>query len=229
MLTSLSEIQALTVSISAWIGLGVGVGYYFHRLPARRLRIDGPLTRLRAAEADGAFYRDRLRIARWKDLLPEAGALFSGGVSKKQLQNRRRDGLLTLLVETRRAERVHWTLLAASALFPLWNPPLLAVSMVAYGFVANVPFIAVQRYNRARLLRILSRADARKARTRATASSRAERLDPPELEVAAPPAATSSGRRPPKVNDDVRRRQPRPSSGAPFRPGVQLASRSNTA
>ena len=56
--------------------------------------------------------------------------------------------------ETRRAELGHWLALAGGPVFALWNPVSGLVLMLAYGVVTNVPFIAVQRYNRQRAQRI---------------------------------------------------------------------------
>jgi glycosyl-4,4'-diaponeurosporenoate acyltransferase len=59
--------------------------------------------------------------------------------------------------ETRRAELAHWWAMCCGPLFVLWNPPLAAVLLVAYGVFVNLPFIVVQRYNRARLQGLLER------------------------------------------------------------------------
>jgi glycosyl-4,4'-diaponeurosporenoate acyltransferase len=98
-----------------------------------------------------------MRIKQWKDLLPDAGALFQGGVSKQDLVGRDREHLERFAVETRRAELTHWLILTAAPWFFLWNPWWLGLAMVGYGIVANVPCVAIQRYNRARLLRIIRR------------------------------------------------------------------------
>ena len=42
-------------------------------------------------------------------------------------------------------------------MFVLWNPPVLLAAMAGYAVVANAPCIAVQRFNRARILRVLRR------------------------------------------------------------------------
>ena len=62
-------------------------GWLGHRLDPRRLAHDGPVTRLRPREVDGRWYERRWRIRRWKDRLPEAGALFPGGFSKRALDH----------------------------------------------------------------------------------------------------------------------------------------------
>lgn len=147
--------QALLIDVTAWTALGFGIGYAGHRLPLDTLARDNWLTRIRRWERDGKIYR-RLRITRWKSALPEAGAFFRGGMSKRTLPGHHRDDLNRFAAETRRAELVHWGLLGSSPAFLLWNPPVLDVAMVCYGIAANLPFIAIQRFNRARITRILS-------------------------------------------------------------------------
>ena len=102
-------------------------------LPVRRLDHDTWLFRARRFERDGRFYRDTLHIHRWKDALPEAGALFPGGMSKRHLPPADRGGLERFAVETRRAELGHWLAAAGGPLFALWNPAPIAVVMLVYG------------------------------------------------------------------------------------------------
>lgn len=47
--------------------------------------------------------------------------------------------------------------MSAAPFFFLWNPVALGAAMVVYALVANAPCLLVQRYNRARLLRLLGR------------------------------------------------------------------------
>ena len=42
--------------------------------------------------------------------------------------------------------------------FVLWNPPLAAALLSAYGVVVNLPFIMIQRYNRFRIAAVLQHA-----------------------------------------------------------------------
>lgn len=166
-------VEVVLVDVVAWTALSVVVGYAGHRLPASALAHDTWVTRIRPGEADGRRW-ERLGVRRWKDVLPEAGGFF-GGVSKRTLGGRA--GLERQVVETRRAELVHWTLAGCGPLFFAWNPRRLAASMVVFGLVFNAPFIVIQRFNRARLLRALVRAaaattppGARTATDRATAT-----------------------------------------------------------
>ena len=146
--------------------IGVSVGYAIHRVPRARLEQDGPITRLRGFEADGRWYERHLHIKAWKARLPEAGALFSDGFSKRRLDVRSLAHLERFVTETRRAELTHWVVLGAGAAFALWNPPGLLGVMWLYAVVANVPCLIIQRYNRARLTRVVERA-RRRPRSRA--------------------------------------------------------------
>ena len=112
---------------------------------------DGLILRLRSVEVGGHWYETRLHIRAWKDRVPEAGRAF-GGRSKRQLPPGGAQGLPTFLGECRRAERTHWIILAATPAFAVWNPPGLFLAMVVFAIVANVPCLAVLRYNRARIL-----------------------------------------------------------------------------
>jgi len=150
-----SDLEALVVDVVAWTLLGLGFGYVANRVPEAWLACDRGLLRLAGFEAGGRWYERRLRIKRWKDLLPDAGAVFAGGRRKAGLVRPDRRALAALAVETRRAELVHAALLLTAPLFVLWNPWDLAAVMVVYAVVANVPCLLVQRYNRARLVAVL--------------------------------------------------------------------------
>ena len=146
-------VRLVLVDVAAWTGLSLVVGYVASRLPAGMLAADTRLTTIRPAEAGGRRW-ERLMVRRWKDLLPEAGGLF-GGRSKKRLAGP--SEVDAHVIETRRAEYVHWTLAACGPLFLLWNPPAMGAVMMAFGVVFNAPFVVVQRFNRARLLRVVER------------------------------------------------------------------------
>jgi glycosyl-4,4'-diaponeurosporenoate acyltransferase len=158
----LSPPVAVLVDAAVWALAGVVVGLAAHRARPPRFTADGPVTRLRGFEAGGRLYERVLRIRAWKHRLPEAGDLFRGGVSKRALPGADPAALARFATETRRAESTHWGLLVMAPFFFLWNPPALALVMAVYALVANAPCIAVQRYNRARLLRVLGLAAHRR-------------------------------------------------------------------
>jgi glycosyl-4,4'-diaponeurosporenoate acyltransferase len=156
-LVQLSVGRAILVSCLAWVFIGLVTGFFVHRLPLSRLSGDGWLTRPRAFEQGGRFYERHLRIRIWKDKLPEKGDLFRGGFSKRRIRERSDGFLERFAAETRRAELVHWMNAAAGPLFLLWCPPRLGLSMIVFGVVAHLPFVVIQRYNRARIVRTLAR------------------------------------------------------------------------
>ena len=144
------------IDVAAWGCVHAGTGYIAHRIPATRLGHDTWLTRERRVERGGRVY-ERLRIRSWKGRLPEAGDVFEGGVSKRHLGGRDDSRLHAFVVETRRAEVGHWMAAAAAPVFIVWNTLPVAVVMVVYGVGVNAPFIAIQRYNRMRVERVLDR------------------------------------------------------------------------
>lgn len=165
---------------AAWALIGVVSGWLVVQVPRRHLDHDNWLTRIRAVEEGGRRYERWLRIQRWKHLLPEAGDLFPGGRSKRSTGGRSSGSLEDFVVETRRAEWVHWAQIAAAPTFGLWNPWTIGAAMVAFALVAHLPFIVVQRYNRSRLLRVLER----RGRAPAGAAASAAAPTPAGVEVA---------------------------------------------
>jgi glycosyl-4,4'-diaponeurosporenoate acyltransferase len=146
----------IVLDVVAWAAWSATAGLVAHRMPVSRLGHDKWWFHLRPAERSGRLY-ERLRIKRWKDALPEAGALFRGGFSKRRVTRHDREYLERFVIETRRAELAHWPILAIGPTFFLWMPWWLALAMLGYAVIANVPCILVQRYNRARLERMLGR------------------------------------------------------------------------
>jgi glycosyl-4,4'-diaponeurosporenoate acyltransferase len=152
-----ADVTAVVIDVVVLLVWNSAVGYTFHRLPVETFDHDRGVTRLRSWERDGRFWVDVVRIRRWKGWLPDAGDLFAGGFSKRRLSARDPAYLQRFVAETRRAELVHWIVPAIVPVFFLWNPWWLAMIMVVYAVVANVPCLVTQRYNRARLERVLTR------------------------------------------------------------------------
>lgn len=151
------------VDAAAWAAIQVGAGYLAHRLPSDRLEHDAGVLRLFAFER-GSFYERVLRVRAWKDRLPEAGAVFTGGRDKRSLGGTSDAALRAYARETRRAELAHWMALGAIPAFALWNPAWLMPAMVTYAVAVNAPCIVALRYNRGRIERLLSRRSERAGR-----------------------------------------------------------------
>ena len=160
----LSDPVTIVLDVVAWGAIHAGAGFVAHRTSVAWLSRDRRLFRERRVERGGRLYAQTLRISRWKDRLPEAGALFAGGISKRRVTASEQGGLGRFVVETRRAELAHWLAAWPGVVFALWNPPAVVPVMVAYGLAVNLPFIAVQRYNRGRAVRVLRAREARRSR-----------------------------------------------------------------
>lgn len=177
----LSDPATVLLDVVAWGVIHAGSGFVAHRTSVPWLARDRWLFRERRLERGGRLYTQRLHIARWKDRLPEAGDLFAGGISKRRVTAAEQGGLERFVVETRRAELAHWLAAAPGVLFVLWNPPAVVPVMIAYGLLVNLPFIAVQRYNRIRAVRVLgARAARASGSTPASAEARAARRRSPD-------------------------------------------------
>ena len=143
----------IALNVLGWPVLQIGLAWLFTRLPLSCF-IARPVW---SWEASGRFYEDRMCIKSWKDLLPDGANWFRGGFAKASLASRDRDYLQRFNRETWRGELCHWTAIGLTPLFFLWNPWWADLVMVAYALAANLPCILVQRYNRARIHRLLSR------------------------------------------------------------------------
>lgn len=145
---------AMVVLSSAgfWLLASLLVGALANRLPSRWLEVapERPPVPAHTAAPPG--------IRRWKRWIPDAGAALPGGVAKASLVSRDPCGLERLVIETRRAELVHWALGAAGLLTALWLPLPAVVGNLLFATGFNLPCLLLQRFNRRRLLRCLARA-----------------------------------------------------------------------
>jgi len=154
----------LLSSIAFWLVSSLLVGLLANYLPASWLE--------RAARSPGSAWLSRAEqltpsaalrpagppgIRLWKRWIPDAGGVLPGGVSKASLVRRDLNTLRRLVLETRRAELVHWLLLAAVPLTALWLPPSGLLVNVLFALAFNLPCLLLQRWNRARLQRLMSR------------------------------------------------------------------------
>ena len=108
-------------------------------------------------EKSGFLYNRILMIRKWKDLLPELSLILRGSRRKRALHDFTKQGLEKFLVESCRAE---WTHLLAILLFVLLSFFLtgkVALFLIVYGLMMNLPCIIVQRYNRPRVIKLLEK------------------------------------------------------------------------
>lgn len=130
-------------------------------LPERLFSPERPAYRAQRWEDGGDFYRQHLRVDRWKDYLPT----FAGPnrFSKRHLTAADPTYLNRFIVETCRGESNHVRAVLSVVMMKLWTPMLLWLFMLSIALLGNLPFIAVQRYNRPRLQRALALSERRAA------------------------------------------------------------------
>ncbi len=157
MIWPLPDGLAVVLSSLVWLVTSLIVGRSAVSWSDDRVERTGPITRLRAWERDGGFWIRHLRVLRWKDRLPEAGAFYAGGTAKRSVGSPSTEDLRAFRRETIRAERVHWIIGATGPVHLVWCRPLLGACMVAFGVLFDAPFIVIQRTNRGRIERLLRR------------------------------------------------------------------------
>lgn len=143
----------IAVNALFWVAVHFASGYLVHLIPESIYHPDRFIFKLHRWEERGTVYRRWLKINAWKDRLPEAGEFFSlHSFNKSHINRFEKEYLSRFILETCRAELAH---LLPFFFYPLclpWNPWPANLIMGIYVVVANVPFIIIQRYNRARLL-----------------------------------------------------------------------------
>jgi len=142
----------------AWAVLHVAASYLPRLLPDTVFRLGSWPWAIRDFESGGRRY-DALWIRSWQHRLPDGRRLLGGGAPPAPTSDP--DRLADLAARTCRNELAHWLAIAGAPGFALFNPPGATVAIHVYALATNLPCIAVQRYNRARLVRALSRARGR--------------------------------------------------------------------
>lgn len=134
------------LNVVLWPLLQLGWAWAFTRMPGGWFQAPGPC----AWEKGGGVYERWFDVRRWKDRLPDGAAWF-GGAGKKNLPARNPAALAAFARETWRGELCHWTVIAMTPVFFLWNPVWADIVMVVYALASNLPCVIAQRYNRARI------------------------------------------------------------------------------
>jgi len=148
------DLKFLLLNISTWVIWFFVIGYLVNLIPAHRLANDTFWTRLNDFEKDGKWYRKYLKINKWKDYLPELGGVFKQGFAKRNIDQSNQKQIQDFIVATRRAEIAHWLMTAGWIITIAFNPWWAIILNIIFAHLVNFPCLIVQRYNRARLLKI---------------------------------------------------------------------------
>jgi glycosyl-4,4'-diaponeurosporenoate acyltransferase len=158
-LFELSHFWIIFLDIFVWLVIHLGVSYLCSLIPISYFEKDIWWYRTRSWEKGGMFYQRQLRIKSWRKVIPDGGALFKRGFPKKNLECNDTGYLKTFLYETKRAELTHLLAIVPAPIFFLWNIWWVGLVMIAYALIANLPCIMLQRFNRARISRVLKIAE----------------------------------------------------------------------
>ena len=156
MLIELPIAWIIALNVLVWLVIQLGLAWTLTQLSAKSFDAHNRFARPQSWEHDGRVYERVLAIKSWKDKLPDAAGWFRGGFPKAYLGAASPEFLAQFLRETWRGELVHWLALLAVPFFCVWNPWWAVLVNAAYAVAANAPCILVQRYNRARLQRLLA-------------------------------------------------------------------------
>jgi glycosyl-4,4'-diaponeurosporenoate acyltransferase len=151
------ELLPVLSSAAFWLGAALLVGLLANQLPPQWLGWGEPRPRAAVQPRRRAPSAGPPGIRIWKHWIPDAGGTLPGGVRKATLVRRDPEALRRLVLETRRAELVHWALWPAGLLTALWLPPAGVLVNLVFATLFNLPCVLLQRFNRARLRRCLAR------------------------------------------------------------------------
>lgn len=150
----MSVARLIVINALAWAAAQLSLAWLAERFDAERLARSGILFHPKPWEPN--FYR-ALGVRFWKGSLPNGGPWVGGRFSKSRLERRDPIYLRKFAVESYRGEVAHWGMIACLPFFFLWNPFKAWPILLGYAFMANMPCIITQRYNRFALLSILAR------------------------------------------------------------------------
>lgn len=151
--------QGLTILLCfiVWPVLMVAAALLCTRLPERFFDYSSWFYRAHRWEKDGAIYQKLLRVRRWKKYLPDGGSLVKGGFEKKKLASFDKEHLDRYLLESCRAEMIHWLAMLPFWVFGFFTPTIVIFYMLLFALAVNLPCVIAQRYNRPRIVRIVAR------------------------------------------------------------------------
>ena len=145
---------------AAWLLIQMGAAFIGNRLPKAFFE-KSALFKEFGFESE-AFYKRVFKVHRWKKLLPDGAAISKNGFRKRRMQSMDKAYVAQFILESKRAEAVHWLAILPFWVFGLWSPPIVVPMMFVYALAVNLPCIIAQRYNRPRLERLLERLERKR-------------------------------------------------------------------
>ena len=157
MVFQLSQFWIIFLDISVWVVIHLGISYLCSLIPLNKFNTENCWYSTKKFEYKGNIYIGFFKIKKWKHLVPDGAKLFKNGFPKKKLQSCSPEYLEAFMLETCRGELTHWMQLLPAGIFFLWNIWWAGIIMIVYALCVNIPCILLQRYNRARLQKVLDK------------------------------------------------------------------------
>ncbi|MDQ5983409.1 MAG: hypothetical protein RUMPE_00420 [Eubacteriales bacterium SKADARSKE-1] len=101
-------------------------------------------------ECGGKFYNEKLKIKKWKEVLPQY--ISKNGFSKRRFSEKNLIYINRFILETCRAEWNHKMCMIIAFPITIFNEFKIGIIFTLLILLTNLPFIFIQRYNRFRLL-----------------------------------------------------------------------------
>lgn len=115
-------------------------------------------------ENGGKVY-DKLHIKKWKSKLPEMSKLTNLIFPKRLKKNMTSEDFDRLVKESCIAEISHYILFVCSmGIYYIWRGKIGAFLALIYGFLGNVTYIIIQRYNRPHFITVRDKLRVREER-----------------------------------------------------------------
>lgn len=152
-----SDATTIGLSFILWPILQILAAVFCHLLPKQVLSPNVFFFRAHSFEEEGEIYQRLLRVRHWKGKAPDGGSIVPGTFKKKHLEKIDPDTLRQFLLESCRAELIHWLAIPPFVLFGFFVSNLALALMFLYAVGVNLPFVVIQRYNRPRVQRLLKR------------------------------------------------------------------------
>lgn len=154
---SIPILWAVLLCFPLWFIFQSAAAYICFKLPDKYLDPNNMLFKSRNWEDNGKIYQKVFRVRKWKKFLPDGGAMIKGGYSKKKLKDYSKESLEEFALETCRAELTHILAILPFWIFGFIAPPIIILFMFIYALAANLPCIITQRYNRNRIMVLLTK------------------------------------------------------------------------
>ena len=155
-------IRVALLDAIVWLLLHLVISVVIQRIPVTWFVQNDWLFKQFSWEWEGRVWQQFFNVKKWKGHIPDGTLFIRNGYDKSALHGRDQTSLSLFLLESRRAEFVHWLTIVPSVLFFLWNPIWAAWLNVAYAVLFNLPLIIVQRFNRPRLEKLINAEMARR-------------------------------------------------------------------